>query len=49
MRTTTVWGLGLVHATSTLAAAPRLHLEAGTEVLGVPIHSPLYHSPMGGH
>jgi len=37
---TTVWGPGLVPATSPLAAATRLHLEEGKEVLGVPI-SPL--------
>jgi len=49
MRKTTVWGPGLVPATSLLAAATRLHLEADTEVLGVPIHSPLYHSPVGAH
>jgi len=36
---------GLVIATSPLAAATRLHLEAGTEVQGVAIHSPLYPSP----
>jgi len=42
---TTVWGPGLVPASSALAAATRLHLEGGTEVLGVQIHSPLYHSP----
>jgi len=39
----------LVPATSLLAAATRLHLEAGTEVLGVQIHSPLYYSPVGAH
>jgi len=49
MRKTTVWGPGLVPASSPLAAATRLHLEAGTEVLGVPIHSPVYHSPVGTH
>jgi len=49
MRKTTVWGPGLVPATSPIAAATRLHLEAGTEVLGVAIHSPLYHSPVGAH
>jgi len=38
-----------VPATSPLAAASRLHLEGGTEVLGVPIHSPLYPSPVGTH
>jgi len=32
-----------------LASARRLHLEAGTEVLGVPVHSPLYHSPVEAH
>jgi len=35
MRKSTVWGPGLVPATSPLAAAARLHLEEGTEVLGV--------------
>ena len=49
LRKTTVWGPGLVPATSPLAAASRLHLEGGTEVLGVPIHSPLYHSPVETH
>jgi len=49
MRKTTVWGPGLVPTTSLLASATRLHLEAGTEVLGVPIHSPRYHSPVGAH
>jgi len=49
MRKTTVWGPGLVPATSPLASATRLHLEEGTEVKGVPIHSPLYHSPVGAH
>jgi len=49
MRKTTVRGPGLVPATSPLAAATRLHLEEGTEVLGVPIRSPLYHSPVGAH
>jgi len=49
MRKTTVWGPGLVPATSLLASATRFHLEAGTEVQGVPIHSPLYHSPVGAH
>jgi len=47
MRKTTGWGPGLVPVTSPLAAATRPHLEAGTEVLGIPIHSPLYHSPVG--
>jgi len=49
MRKTIVWGPGLVPATSPLAAATRLQLEEGTEVLGVPIPSPLYHSPVGAH
>jgi len=39
----------LVPLTFPLAAATGLHLEAGTEVLGEPIHSPLYHSPVGTH
>jgi len=37
LRKTTVWGPGLVPASSPLAAAARLHFEEGTEVLGVPI------------
>jgi len=49
LRKTTVWGPGLVHASSPLTAATRLHLEEGTEVLGVPIHSPFYHAPVGTH
>jgi len=49
LRKTTVWGPGLVPASSPLTAATRLHLEEGTEVLGVPIHSPLYHAPVGAH
>jgi len=49
MRKTTIWGPRLVPATSPLAAATRLHLEEGTEVRVVPLHSPLYHSPLGAH
>jgi len=49
LRKTTVWGPGLVPASSPLAAATRLHLEGGTQVLGVPIHCPLYPSPVGAH
>jgi len=52
LRKTTVWGPGLVPASSPLAAATRLHQEGGTEVLGVPIHCPLYPSrwgPTWGH
>jgi len=49
LRKTTVWGPGLVPAASPLAAAMRLHMEGGTEVLGVPIHSPLYPSPERTH
>jgi len=49
LRKTTVWGPGLVPASSRLTAATRLHLEEGTEVLGVPIHSLLYHAPVGAH
>jgi len=45
----TVWGQALVTASSPLTAATRLHLEEGTEVLGVPIHSTLYHLPVGTH
>jgi len=40
LRKTTVRGPGLVPASSPLTAATRLHLEEGTEVLGVLIHSP---------
>jgi len=47
LRKTTVWGPGLVLASSPLAATARLHLEWCTEVLGVPIHSTLYHPPVG--
>jgi len=43
-RKTTEWGPGLVPAASTLAAAARLHLEQGTEVLGVSIQSHLHTS-----
>jgi len=32
---------------SPLGAATRLHLEGGTEILGVPIHAPLYPSQRG--
>jgi len=32
-----------------LANATRLHLEEGTQELGVPIQSDLYHSPVGVH
>jgi len=49
LRKTTVWGPGLVPAASPLAPATRLHLEGGTGVLGVPIHSALYPSPVGAH
>jgi len=49
LRKTTVWGPGLMPASSSLTAATRLHLEEGTEVLGIPIHSPLYHAPVGTH
>jgi len=49
LRKTSVWGPSLVPAASPPAAATRLHLERGTEVLGVPIHSPLYPSPVGNH
>jgi len=45
LRKTKVWGPWLVPASSPLTAAPRLHLE-GTEVLVVPIHSPLHHAPV---
>jgi len=41
LRKTTVWDPGLVPASCPLTAATRLHLEEGTEVLGVPIQSPL--------
>jgi len=49
LRKKTVWGPSLVPASSPLAAGTRLHLEEGTEVLGVPIHIPLCHSPVGTH
>jgi len=49
LRETTVWGPVLVPASSSLTAATRLHQEEGTELLGVPIHSPLYHAPVGAH
>jgi len=49
LRGKTVWGPGLVPVSSPLTAATRLHLEDGTEVLGVPIHSSLYPAPLGGH
>jgi len=49
LRKTTVWGPGMVPASSPLAAATRLHLEEGTKVLGVPIHCPVYHSPVRAH
>jgi len=49
MRKTTVWGPGLVPAASPLAAGARFHLEEGMEVLGVPIHSPLYPSTVEAH
>jgi len=49
LRKTTVWGPGLVPASSPLTAATSLHLEEGTEELGEPIHSPLYQSPVGAH
>jgi len=38
-----------VAAASPLAEATSLHLEGGTEVLGVPIHSLLHPSPVGTH
>jgi len=40
LRKTTVWGLGLVLASSPLTAATRLHPEEGAEVLGVPSTPP---------
>jgi len=49
MRKRTVWGPGLVPAMSPVAAAPRLHLEEGTEVMGIPIHSPVYASAVEAH
>jgi len=49
LRKTTVWGPGLVATPSPVAIATRLHLEDGTKVLGVPIHCPLFPSPMGAH
>jgi len=49
LRKTTVWGPVLVPAASSLAAATWLHLEEGTEVLGVPIYYPLYPSTLRAH
>jgi len=49
MRTTTVWGPGLVPAAFPLAAATRLNLEEGKGVLGFPIPSPLYASAVEAH
>jgi len=49
LRKATIWGPGLVPASSPLTAAIRLHLDEGKEVLGVPIHSSLYHVPVGTH
>jgi len=49
LRKTNVWGPVLVTAASPLAAATRLHLEGGSEVFGVPIHAPLYPSPVEAH
>jgi len=49
MRKTRAWGSRLVPAASSSAAATRLHLEEGTEVLGVPIQSPLYASASEVH
>lgn len=43
---TTIWGPGQVGAQSPLAAATRLEMEAGTEVLGAPIHTDLSTSSM---
>jgi len=48
LRKTTVWGPGLVPASSPLAAAARLLLEGGTEVLGVSIQSPRRWGPTWG-
>jgi len=48
LRKTTVWCPGFLFPSSPLTAATHLHLEKGTEVLGVPIDSPLYHAP-GAH
>jgi len=45
----TVWGPGLVPESSPLTDATRIHLEQGTEVLGVPTRSPLYLAPVGTH
>jgi len=49
MRNTTMWGPGVVPATSPLIAATRQHLEEQTYVLGVPIQSPLYASAEEAH
>jgi len=49
LRKTTVWGPGLVPSASPLAAATHLRLEGGSGVLGVPIHSLLFPSPVVAH
>jgi len=49
LRKRTAWGPGLVPASSPLTAATRLHLEEVPDVLGVQIHSTLYHAPVGTH
>jgi len=49
LRKTTFCGPGLVPESSALTAATRLHLEEGTKMLWVPIHSPLYHAPVWTH
>jgi len=46
---TTVWGPGLVPESSPLTATTPLQLEEGTELLGVPIHYPVYHASVGTH
>jgi len=47
LRKTTVWGPGLVPVASLLAAATRLHLEGGTEVLGSRSTRPSTHRRWG--
>jgi len=49
LRKTTVWGPGLVHASSPLTSATRLYLEEDMEVLVVPIHSSVYYALVGTH
>jgi len=47
LRKTTVWDPGLALVASPIAAATRQHQGGGTDVLGVPIHSPSTHRRWG--